>query len=197
MDTDLANQVFAHLGVPTVSSTTDNVEHMRRLLGLADTVRRKVLSEAPWPFAIKRFTLTAEVTAPVFGYTYSLPLPGDFIRLVSLPNYDTGNSPYTIEGEKLLADSNSVQLIYVADIDGTLSHLWPPEFRHVLSLCYAATLATAIMGSASRGDALWAQYSSALTRATAVSGKSAGPLALTCDVLLNAARGYVREHDYM
>lgn len=192
LDTQTANLVMAHLGHPSITSIDDNVEPARRLKALYPPIRRKVINDAEWPFAIKRTELSAILTTPDFGWTHQCTLPGDFLRPIAFP--DVNGDDFAIENGMLLVNQDSVQLIYVADIDSPAS--WTPDFQHVLSLALAATLCASTTGSESRRMELWDQYSRALGRATATAAKSRRPKTLSMTTLVDASRGWIMEPSY-
>jgi hypothetical protein len=53
---------------------------------------------------------------PEFGYEWQFPLPTDFIRLVEVQGYvkNEDKPPYVIEGGFILADTGSLQIVYIA-----------------------------------------------------------------------------------
>jgi hypothetical protein len=192
LDTQTGNLVMAHLGHPSITSIDDNVEPARRLKALYPPIRRKVITDGEWPFAIRRTELSAILTEPDFGWTHQCTLPSDFLRPIAFP--DISGDDFAIEGGMLLINQDSAQLIYVADIDSPTD--WTPDFQHVLSLALAATLCASTTGSESRRMELWDQYSRALGRATATAAKSRRPKTLTMSELVDASRGFTAYPSY-
>lgn len=162
-DIEIINSAMVKLGAKTVLAITDDTVEARiskiRLRPIVDVVLRL----HPWSCCRKRAILSALTAAPVFGYTYTLPLPSDYLRLVSIDLTD-----YHIEGEKLLlADDNRAELIYVArptDLN-TLDPLCAETAAWYLAwdACYAITQ------SSDRSAACWNGFARALKSARFVS----------------------------
>lgn len=72
----------------------------------------EILEIRPWKSACKRIMLAALVDTPVFGYDNAFQLPADFIRVAEIP--DLENDQWTREGDKILANTDVLKLIYVA-----------------------------------------------------------------------------------
>lgn len=68
-----------------------------------------VLRLHPWNCAIKRTTLTPDVTAPEYEWTYAFTLPADLIRLLDLDDV----TDYKVEGQKVLCDESALNIKYV------------------------------------------------------------------------------------
>lgn len=72
----------------------------------------EVLEVRPWRSASKRVLLAALVDSPAFGYENAFQLPADFIRITEIP--DLENDQWIREGDKILANTDVLKLIYVA-----------------------------------------------------------------------------------
>jgi len=97
------------------------------------------------------------VTQPAFGWTYSYSLPGDFIRALEINESDE-NGSWTIEGQRLLTDETTVNLVYVARPAADSAGTWDTLFQEAIVLKLASKLATTLRGSASQVPDLLTEY---------------------------------------
>jgi len=112
--TDIANSALIKLGqdrIAALSDTTNNAEIMNTRF---EMVKRATLRDKPWQCAKKRVLPALLVTEPAFGYTYEHQLPTDYIRVIDIT--PTGTF-WRIEGQKILSNSNTLELVYIWDID--------------------------------------------------------------------------------
>jgi len=103
----------------------------------------EILVRHDWCFAHKRASISYEVDAPAFGYSYKYLLPSDSIRISNINN--DKNKLYSIELGYILIDDDTCDLLYVSKIDnyGLLS----PVFVASLSALIASKLAYGLAGS--------------------------------------------------
>lgn len=94
---------------PIVSITTPKSNTEQICARHYHMVRQESLMAHPWKFAIKRTTLTPNVTAPPFGYTYAYDLPNDYIRRVTVGDDYLGDlsRDFEIESGQILAPSGT------------------------------------------------------------------------------------------
>ena len=81
-ETDIANMALIMLGQQPITSLDDS--NNRAVLAnkrLAD-VRDSVLRAHPWNSAVMRASLTADGTAPTWGFDKRYALPADFVRMI-------------------------------------------------------------------------------------------------------------------
>lgn len=129
-----------------------------------ETCRDAELEKHPWRFAMKRDTLTADATAPEFGWDYRYSKPTDFMRIGYL-NY-TGDFegtplPHEIEGDWILCDqSSSIYLVYVYRVTDPSKHL--ALFNKALAAQMAVDLAHWLTGKTSMVQVAAAKYDQAL-----------------------------------
>lgn len=81
-------------------------------------------------------------TAPDFGYSYSIPLPTDLLRLLDV--YDA-DGEYRFEGNNLICNQSSPDILYIYDISDY--SLLDPLFTEALSWGLAHDMAYAISQS--------------------------------------------------
>lgn len=94
--TTIVNRALQLVGYKSVNSINDNDRGARAMLRAYQPVLEACLRENFWSFAIKRISIAASVTQPIFGKTNYFPLPGDFIMLAppdQYTNYSFGAIP--------------------------------------------------------------------------------------------------------
>lgn len=112
---DIANFALGRLGAERILSLTQDTENaILANLHYEQTVRQ-VLRSHPWNCCKTRDTLTRLSDAPAFGYKYAYQLPIGFLRALTVnnANSEADHDKWKVEGETLLTDETSVQLVYV------------------------------------------------------------------------------------
>ncbi len=110
------------------------------MLRAYDSIFVAELESHIWNFAIKRASLAADATAPIFGKPRSFPLPGDFLYLA--PQETTLGNPdkhdYQIEGTSIYsAEDPPLPIRYVS------SNITESSFSGTFAESLAAALAMA------------------------------------------------------
>ena len=117
---EIANRALIALGQKTITSFTDDSDEARAVNNCYETCRRYVLRHHIWNFAIKRASLTQRATAPSFGWDFAFILPNDCIRSMHLSDQTIKfRVEHGVDGRDLLTDTNTANLVYVADIEDT------------------------------------------------------------------------------
>jgi hypothetical protein len=168
---EIANLALAKLGDDDalVDLTTDT-RAGRTILAVFDLMRDAVLRAHPWNFAMTRVQLPALTTAPVFGYTYSYQMPGDWLRFIDEEDYQ----PFALEGGKLLTDSSPpLNIKYIRRVTDTGS--FDSLFVAALAARIAMETAQRLTGSASIRQNAMADYAAAISEAKKVDGQENPP----------------------
>lgn len=113
-DTDwlqVMNDALMKIGSEPITAVTDTSKRALLVVGRYEPVRDIVLSKHPWKSASTRCVIEDDGDPPEFGYAFSLDLPSDFLRVVSLDE-DT-QADYKVEGKNLLYDAREADLVYV------------------------------------------------------------------------------------
>lgn len=137
--TNICNISLRRLGCEPISSLSDNNKRARLYNDIYDIVIRNALEVFPWPFAKSRAVLTADPTAPVFGFKNRFKIPNDYILALK----EFNDAEYLREGDYLLSDVAEMKLIYTKHV--TNEDLFSPGFIKVAYLllsiasCYALT----------------------------------------------------------
>ena len=140
-----------------------------------DQTRREVLRKGIWNFALRRKVLTADATAPAFGFTRAFNLPVDFIRIATIENPDnTEPFPivnYEIENNQILLNADadaSLNLRYVANVEAVTS--FDSLFVQALAVRLAYNIAYKFTSSNTNVQRLDGVFREALAGARAVDG---------------------------
>lgn len=156
----IINNALNIIGASNITALDENSKTARVMNQMFENVRDDVFRAHPWNCLIRRATLAQEVTAPAFDYAYQYALPTDpyCLRVLEFQNgamtypYENlvgmGNKPFfVIEGRKLLTDSGTARIKYVARITDPTQY--DAGLVSVLAARLAAETAYAITGSTS------------------------------------------------
>ena len=151
----VANISLGHLG----NWTTDDVykdSNVERLIRLHfPQVRRTLLRQHPWNFAIQRVRLELSELSNSFGAIFRYALPSDYLQTITLWQDEESLyrlDKFKIEGQAVVTDAEEAWLEYVADISCTES--WSPDFIEAFTLKLASKLAIPLGGSEGKAASL-------------------------------------------
>ncbi len=129
---DIINRALAKIGDQRITFRTDKNNRARLMDSLYEGVRDELLRECPWNFAMRRDSLAADPTAPIYKWATAFPIPADLLYMVSTEN----NSAYRLEGNQILSNQeNSLKITYVRRVTD------PTEFDTGFAETFAAKLA--------------------------------------------------------
>lgn len=163
-EVSICNEALSQIGAKSIISFDENTENARRCASIYDSTRRALLRMHPWSFAKKRVQLAPVTTHPTFGYENSFPLPRDFLRVIS-----AGVEEYEVEARHILANTNLINLQYIADEDN--EEIWDSLFCECMVLYLINKLAKPITGSQSESDSAWQKLQNMLKQARAINGQ--------------------------
>lgn len=178
---DICNNALIRIGSKTITSLSDGDKVANACNALYEQTRDSLLRQHLWNFAIKRSQLASEDTTPAFGFSYTYPLPADFIRVKMI---DDQYLDYKIEQSSLLTDSSEVKLVYVSRIEDVAK--FDPLFTEALILSLALRLSYILIGSNSREQALKEELQRTLFLAKQVDGQEDSPDMLDAGTFLEA-----------
>lgn len=156
--TTICNYALARLGQSQIMSMEDASKPARFCKRMYPQTRDEVLRSHPWNFAGKRATLAMLLDKPEFEWLYQYQLPTDFLRMLELNSYRTGESLklFEIEGDRLLTNESQAQVKYVWRLVD--ANKFDPLFVEALSVKLASKLAKPLTGSASMATDLLTEY---------------------------------------
>jgi hypothetical protein len=136
-DLEICNSALQKVGAEQITSLADSSKRAKLVSYQYTIIRDTLLYEYAFNFSIKRATLTADVTAPLYGYAYRFPLPADCLRLLDT-NLD--EAEYKIEEDGwLLTDESEIKIRYIKKVtDATKFSVY---FGELLATCIAADIA--------------------------------------------------------
>lgn len=166
---EIANGALIAVGDEVINDFDDANKRASIIKQRYDPVRRALLTDFNWTFAIKRAgPLAPDVATPAFGFSQQFSLPDDLLRFLGL--YDRANNtdndgwynrqytgtlrPYKIEGRKLLlgldstdSDPDQAFIFYIKNeedptkFDGMFDEVF--KLALAVDIGYALTNATA------------------------------------------------------
>lgn len=135
---EIANRALGELAGNKIADLQEDSPEARKINRVFALVRDGLLRQHRWNFAIKRASLPAETSVPVWGFARSYPLPTDCLRLIELdgaPAYKLERSPAG-GGRAVVTDAAApLKIRYVARIED------PNEFDPAFAELFAARLA--------------------------------------------------------
>lgn len=111
--TDVINDALLIIGEATVLTSTQKASRAKKMERMFDQVKKFVFRLQPWSCLVARRKLSAEKTAPAFGFDYKIKIPGDCIRIIEVE----GDYTYKREKNFLLTDEPTLNIVYVEDTD--------------------------------------------------------------------------------
>ena len=180
----ICNRALDLLGADPITSLEDGSKSANLCLRNFESIRDAVLRSYPWNSAMRRARLAALAESPAWGFLYQFPLPTgpDPARCLRVYRVD-GCDDYRVEGRRLLTDAPPpLDIHYIGEISD------PADFDPLLSDAIAARLAVYLAAniteSASRIEAMRANYRDALAQARSADSQEGTPETLDTDVWL-------------
>ncbi len=122
-ETEIINSALAKIGEEGIATPGQNTAAARVSARQYPLIRDALIRRYRWNFAIKRVTLAPEAAQPAFGFTNQFLVPSDSLRILGIfdenelqQNYTASRIPYKVEGNKILADDDTLPIFYLAQI---------------------------------------------------------------------------------
>ncbi len=170
--TDIANLALGRLGKGEINTLLQQhnelASYCRLFMGQAVD---NVFTKHSWKGATRRAQLARLVETPAFGFAYFYQLPSDWVRNPDREkegkrsNIDTGRQEYTIEGDRLLTDAETVYMSYIARPEDA-SKL-RPYLHTAIALCLAFLLTTPLTHDEELARRIDGEYKDAIDAAIA------------------------------
>lgn len=144
---EICNNALILIGQEPVITLDDTSKQARLCKRLYTSTLEALLRQYPWTFAIKRVILSRDVETPAFGKAYQFTLPSDCLRIVNIFVSDNdhdyiSDDEYTVEGNKILTDYETIYLRYVGKIDS--AGLFDSQFCQCLAYKLARIMCQAL-----------------------------------------------------
>lgn len=179
-DVEIASLALTRIGHEGVSSFSASGNKASRWFNSNfETIKKALLREHPWNFAIKRVALVA-TTAPVNEYSNAYTLPADFLRVVRI-NGDA-KAGYRVERGTLATYEATATLEYVYDV--TDESAFSADFTDLLAQRLAAEISLYMTDSSGTAEMSWKLYEQKLARARANDSREATPRYRTANLAI-------------
>lgn len=182
--TSICSNAVQMLGTKSINDLyTDPTDRASLAANLYESVRDALLRSHPWNCAIKRVSLAPDVATPAFDWNFQFPLPGDWVRQLSVG--EQGHPvDYAIEGRMLLSDENPCLSRYI--FKNTVESTWDTMLIEAMILAVMTACAYPITLSQAVADSAQTNLSNFLKRARSVDGQDTPPETLGDFRLLGA-----------
>lgn len=174
-DVEICSNALLLLGAAPIASMTENTPAGRIVANCYEITKAEVLRSHPWNCCVKRVILSPETTTPAFDWGYQFARPSSWLRTLQV-GYKDYPIDYAMEGVRLMADTNVLPLVYVANVtegewDALLTHLMVKRME--MDLAYPITKSTSLRDSLKQE--FYARGVGVLARAKAVDGQENPP----------------------
>jgi hypothetical protein len=160
--TSISNDALTELGRAMIVSLDEDSEPARIINQTFDGLLDREVGRHAWSFARSRSELAPLSAAPAFGWNYQFQLPADCLRVLD----EINEEPYRREGNRLLSDSNVLQIRYIRRVTD-LNEL-TPSFVTAFVFRLASKLAVPLVGSRELRDQMFKEYRLAVMEAESV-----------------------------
>lgn len=147
-DVQICNLALARLGDARITSLADATAQAQYCSLFYAQTLEELQTEFDWQFCRKLASLTADPTAPAFGYARRFAVPSDFLRLIRLNGIDEDEnfSKWEIVDGFIHTDlAAPAQIEYIAHV--TDAGKFPAVFIEILSAKLAVNLALPLTAS--------------------------------------------------
>lgn len=174
---EIFNFALSQVGLGITNDTESAAPHVRAARNVYDMLRKNLLEDHYWNFAVKRTTLALRVDAPNNGeWLYQHSLPSDFISLKDVKGIDK----YEIDEGTIKSDEQTLKIEYVADITDATD--FSPGFATTLSYDLALVLAGRFpIISGTKMQLISAERDKVYKRAKVNDGKQSAPVSSKSD----------------
>ncbi len=178
-DVEICNEALALVGANRITALADDTAEGGACTTFYETTKDSTLEDYPWRFARKRISLAKASTTPEYGFAQEYDLPADFLYLYEidglgivvdafLPESNSGNNDWQIEGKKLLySGGDEIKITYVHKAD---EGLFTPSFHKCLAANLAVELAPTLTESSTKMKDMKALYFERLRSAQGLNG---------------------------
>ena len=149
----ICNGALNQLGATTILSLSEDSKNARLCNSRYTQVRDALFRTHPWNCLQKRLQIAADATAPAWGFKFAYTLPADCLRLLKILDYD---SNYKVEGRKVLSNSETMKILYVARV--TDPNEYDELLRETLSASLSADIAFAVTSNNTTSQNMYQLY---------------------------------------
>jgi hypothetical protein len=154
----IANLALQKLGAASIVVLTPAPGSAADMSSCFESIRDDELRKYRWKFAIRRATLAAHATAPLFTYTRAFPLPTDYLSLIKPARLGLDWHIENHEGvvSILSNDGTTLDIRYIARI--TDPALFDPSFVQMFACKLAWQCCERITQSNTKRESMMQEY---------------------------------------
>lgn len=160
---------LSRLGASTITSLTDGTQGAKLCNTFFDTIAERVMMQGSWTSTIVRRSLAQTLDMPAFDYNFEYQLPVNCLKVLQVNEEVDGSIEYVIEGDKLLTDSSTIGIKYIALLSDTED--WDPMLAEAVEIALAAYLALPLTAQAQVAEKLKEEYTIFLNNNLAIDGQ--------------------------
>lgn len=155
---EICNSALQKLGAKRIVALEDDSVNARACNFSYEIQKRAELRKHSWNCAIKRASIAADSTTPIFTKTNYFTLPSDWIRMVDTDPEDNFNfKDWQIEGNKIATNYDApLEIRYIYDV--TDPNEMDSLFREVLATRMAIAMCEELTQSNTKKDDLRVDY---------------------------------------
>lgn len=169
---DICNTALILNGAQTINSLSDDSKAAKICNKEYDKIRKAVLTEHPWNFAMARKELAATVNTPVFKFSKEYLISSDVLRILSTNLDPSANQGTTgrqstfvsssdewkvetnTDGNKVIVtDATTMKILYIKDIEDVGQ--FNPSFEEALAYRLASRISYALVQSTAKSQELF------------------------------------------
>lgn len=185
----ICNIALVALGEDLITSLADNTKRAILCNARYQDCRRFSLRSHPWNCNRKQVQLANDPVGPLFTFQNKFPLPGDFIRMLNLPENDMSLWDVMSDGTKmcLFTDAGApLNMVYGFDLQDPTQ--FDPLLVHVIAYHLASELAVPLTQNVQRSQQMLTVMEGKLGISRLVGSQENSPREWDEDVLLRSRR---------
>jgi hypothetical protein len=170
-DLTIINGALRKLGVPRIGARDEESEPARVANDTYDTLLDAVLTDAPWDFAVRRVSLSANATSPDFQFDNAFDLPVECLKVIEIINLN--EYEWRVENRQIVTDHEApIQLIYIHRV--TTVGSYSPQFVEAFQARLAAEWAEPLIKQSSVQEMMLKFYSNKIAIAKTIEAGQTG-----------------------
>lgn len=175
-ETDICNLALDHLNVAPITTITNPTDKIGKICERwYDNTRKACLRMHTWNFAKKKVTVAKDATAPTHTYTARYKLPSDYIRILSIGEYNHYKDYDIQEGYLLLNETSTGSLKFSYVFDQKAVEKFDPLFVELVALEMAYNISFPVTGHLGMKNTLRAERDEKRREAFTVDGQERPP----------------------
>jgi len=186
-ETAIVNSALIKLGERTINSLDQDNKAARIAKIQYPVLRDEVLYSHPWNFSIKRAVLSANATAPDFGFDIAYDLPSDVLRVLHPLTFED-SIPISVkwqkEGNQILTNEPEFKIRYIGKITDTSK--FSAAFKETLAFRLAADFAYSIANSRVLSQHYFGIFQQHLAQSRSFDAQEGSAEQLTADLWINS-----------